>query len=88
MKLPPQTNKRNIPQMPSSDGYNTPSTRRAPDDMPQNHRPGSTFGTTNKPQTVAAQGMPMNHGYGKRVFSAGAKGNKFASGGKKPPGCC
>jgi len=54
--------------------------------MPQNHRPGSTFGTPNKPSASGAP-MPLNQGYG-RVFQASAKGNKFASGGKKPPGAC
>jgi hypothetical protein len=54
--------------------------------MPQNHRPGSTFGTPNKPSATGAP-MPTNQGYG-RVFQAPVRGNKFASGGKKPPGAC
>ena len=55
--------------------------------MPQNHRPGSTFGTPNKPSAGGAP-LPMNHGYSKGVFQSGKAGNKFASGGKKPPGTC
>jgi hypothetical protein len=54
--------------------------------MPQNHRPGSTFGNPNKPSADGAP-LPMNQGY-KRVFQSGKKGNKFAAGGKKPPGTC
>jgi hypothetical protein len=52
--------------------------------MPQNHRPGSTFGTPNKPQNVSAQPMPQNQGYG-RVHSSAKMGNKWS--GKGGSGC-
>jgi hypothetical protein len=54
--------------------------------MPQNHRPGSTFGTPNKPQMLGAQPMPLNHGYGKSLFGGNANNKPNAMPQNHQPG--
>lgn len=83
MILPPQTNHSNNAQSPTSDSLNTPKPSAGRKTMPQNHRPGSTFGTPNKPQALGAQPMPQNHGYG--VAKYGGNVNRAGSGGKNAP---
>lgn len=85
MKLPPQTNVSNVKQSASSNSARASGNQSK--SMPQNHRVGGFTSGKNTPSEGGAP-MPLNHGYGKRVFSSTAKSNKFASGGKKPPGCC